>query len=116
MQGVDTSLVTLWRRMGMHVRLGLQPDDPRLLARYLVCGEALIEREGREPWPVHERMLALLVATARDALLPGSWRRACLEAARRPLAALGALAPDAPSALRLRALSRHLAQAAGLNG
>ena len=99
----------LWRRLGMQIRLGLCPDDPRLVARYLYCGEALVARYGHAPWRVHDRMLSLLLGSAYDPLLPMAWRLVCLDACCRPMSALGALVCDDAGAARLRALARRLA-------
>lgn len=99
----------LWQRLGMQLRLALYPDDPRLVAQYLSCGEALVARHGYSPWRVHDRMLSLLLTTAYDALLPIVWRLTCLDACSRPMSALGALVCDDASAARLRSLAQRLA-------
>lgn len=103
------ALFELWQRMGMQVRLALYPDDPRLVSRFLCCGEALVARHGHSPWQVHDRMLSLLLATAYDAMLPIVWRLTCLDACSRPMGALGALVCDDASAARLRVLAHRLA-------
>lgn len=97
-----------WRRLGMQVRLGLRPDDPRLITAYLRAGEQLVTR-GHAPWPIHDQALSLLLATACDALLPIAWRVSCLDTCGRPLSALGALVNDDVSARRLQVLARRLA-------
>lgn len=97
-----------WHRLGMHVRLGLRPDDPRLISAYLRAGDQLVAR-GHAPWPIHDQALCLLLATAYDALLPIAWRVSCLDSCGRPLSALGALVSDDESARRLQALARRLA-------
>ena len=99
----------LWQRLGMQVRLALYPDDPRLLAQYLSCGDALVARHGRSAWWVHDRILSLLLTTAYDAALPIVWRLSCLDACSRPMSALGALVCDDATAARLRVLARRLA-------
>jgi hypothetical protein len=98
-----------WLRLGMHVRLALQPDEPRLINAYLGAGESLVSRCGQSPWAVHDRMLSLLLTTAYDATLPIVWRLSCLDACCRPMSALGALVCDDASAARLRALAHRLA-------
>lgn len=98
-----------WQRLGMQLRLGLYPDDPRLVARYLFCGDALMSRHGYSPWWVHDRMLSLMLATAYDPLLPMVRRLTCLDACSRPMSTLGALVCDDTSAARLRALAHRLA-------
>lgn len=98
-----------WHKLGMQLRLALHPDEPRLIAAYLHAGEHLIAPHGEPPWPVHDRMLRLLLATAGDTLLPFAWRLTCLDACCRPLGALGKLVSDDASARRLRELSQRLA-------
>lgn len=100
----------LWLRLGMHVRLALCPDDPRLVAQYLSVGETLVARHGRAPWQVHDRALCLLLDTAGDGALPMIWRLVCLDACCRPMSALGALVCDDAGAARLRVLARRLAR------
>ncbi|WP_157270711.1 hypothetical protein [Azohydromonas aeria] len=105
----SAATLELWHRLGMQLRLALYADDPRLVARYLSCGEALVARHGHSPWQVHDRMLSLLLTTAYDTLLPIVWRMTCLDACSRPMSALGALVCDDASAARLRILARRLA-------
>lgn len=98
-----------WHRLALQVRLALDPEDPRLIARYLTHGQALVAEGAAAPWSVHDRMLTLLLDTANDALLPIDWRMNCLDACCRPLGALGALVCDDASAARLRVLASRLA-------
>lgn len=106
----DTTATTdSWHRVGMQVRLALDPEDPRLIARYLVHGQALVAERVAAPWSVHDRMLTLLLDTANDALLPIDWRMNCLDACNRPLGALGPLVCDDASAARWRVLASRLA-------
>lgn len=97
-----------WHRLGMRVRLGLRPDDPRLISAYLRAGEQLISK-GHAPWPIHDQALSLLLATAYDAFLPIAWRVSCLDTCGRPLSALGGLVSDDQAARRLQELARRLA-------
>ncbi|BAL94754.1 hypothetical protein [Rubrivivax gelatinosus] len=99
-----------WQRIAMHIRLGLEPDEPRLLCAYHHQGERLIAAYGRPAFATHERMLRLLLDTAEDTLLPVCWRMTCLNAASRPLARLGPLLADDEQADRLHTLSARLAQ------
>jgi len=99
-----------WQRIAMHIRLGLEPDEPRLLCAYHHQGERLVAAYRQRAWTVHERMLRLLLDTAEDALLPVCWRMTCLDAASRPLARLGPLVADDEQAERLQALSARLAR------
>lgn len=110
MTAPDTTATTdTWHRVAMQVRLALDPEDPRLIARYLVHGQALVAGRAVAAWSVHDRMLTLLLDTANDALLPIDWRMNCLDACSRPLGALGALVCDDASAARLRVLASRLA-------
>ncbi len=104
-----TTLLSHRHRLGMKLRLALCPDDPRLIAAYVHCGELLVAHHGHAPWQVHDRTLSLLLATAYDALLPIVWRITCLDACGRPLAALGALVHDNASAARAQYLAHRLA-------
>lgn len=62
-------------RLALRVRLGLFPDDPCFVSMHQMAGEVLVEQGGLEPWPVHDRLLRLLLDTARDTALPmsGAW-------------------------------------------
>lgn len=99
-----------WQRIAMHIRLGLEPDEPRLLCAYHHQGERLIAAYGLPAFGTHERMLRLLLDSAEDTLLPVCWRMTCLNAASRPLARLAPLLADDEQAQRLQALSARLAQ------
>jgi hypothetical protein len=95
------SVVDLWRRLGMQIRLGPHPDDARLLARYLSCGEALAQQHGCSARRTQECMLTLLIQTARDAVLPIGWRLTCLDACRRPMEQLADQVREPADSLRL---------------
>ncbi|MBZ8138817.1 hypothetical protein CLD22_02745 [Rubrivivax gelatinosus] len=99
-----------WQRQAMHVRLALDPDEPRLVCSYLRHGEHLAQVRPDTAWSVHERMLKLLLDTAEDALLPSTWRLTCLDATGRPLARLGMLVANDDQAARLQALTLRLAR------
>ncbi|MBK1612790.1 hypothetical protein CKO44_04815 [Rubrivivax gelatinosus] len=99
-----------WQRQAMHVRLALDPDEPRLVCSYLRHGEHLAQARPEAAWSVHEQMLKLLLDTAEDALLPSAWRLTCLDATGRPLARLGMLVDDDEQAARLQALTLRLAR------
>ncbi len=101
--------VDLWQHLGLHVRLALSPNDPRVLTAYLTQGLALIDAHGQEPWGVHERSLSLLLDTANDAFLPMVWRIACLDVCCWPLGQLRPLADSEARAARLRELAWRLA-------
>jgi hypothetical protein len=108
-EGHPHATLAHWHKLGMQVRLALQPDEPRLISLYLTAGENLIAHHGHPPWQVHDRMLSLLLLTTYDALLPIVWRMSCLDLCYRPQSALGALVCDNASAQRLRVLAHRLA-------
>lgn len=98
-----------WLRLGMHIRLALQPSEPRLLCSYVHSGEDLAETHGHDAWQVNERMLNVLLATACDTVLPIVWRLACLDTCTRPLGRLGPLVSTPHRAQRLRCLAHRVA-------
>ncbi|MDZ7855860.1 hypothetical protein [Sphaerotilus sp.] len=104
-----TATLDDWHRLGLQIRLALQPDSPGLVRTYLLHAEALIAQGLQPPWRAHERSLTLLLDTAYDALLPIVWRITCLDACCRPLGQLGPLVHDNVTATRLRTLAWRLA-------
>ena len=68
-----------WERMHVAIRCGLQPAQPALIRVYLGVGRWLAQQGQLEERSAQQRMLALLLDTARDDALPWFWRSVCLE-------------------------------------
>ncbi|MDD2990929.1 MAG: hypothetical protein PHI64_18485 [Zoogloea sp.] len=85
-----------WRRLGTRVRLGLTPDEPRLIAAYLETGRQACLADLLHPWRMSERCFETLLATAQDPQLPWHWRLHCLNHAHQPLMQLKRYADNRP--------------------
>lgn len=68
-----------WERMHVAIRCGLHPEHPALIRVYLGVGCWLVQQGLLDARVAHQRMLALLLETARDDALPWFWRSVCLE-------------------------------------
>lgn len=74
-----------WRWLGTRVRLGLTPDEPRMIAAYLETGRQACVAGLLNPWWMGEQSFKLLLAAALDPHLPWHWRMHCLNQAHQPL-------------------------------
>lgn len=91
-----------WERMHAAIRCGLYPEQPALIRVYLGLGCWLVRQGQLDAQAANQRMLNLLLGTARDEALPWFWRSVCLEHATRPLARLTTqLKRQEPAALHL---------------
>lgn len=80
-----------WRRLQMHVRCALYPDQPTRVRGY-VTAAARVARLGLVPASaVYLETLRTLLNAGQDESLPGFWRSVCLEHLRLPLARLRTL-------------------------
>ena len=80
-----------WERLHVAIRCGLFPMQPALIRVYLGVGCWLV-RQGQLNEPAaSQRMLDLLLNTARDDALPWFWRSVCLELSTLALARLTTL-------------------------
>ena len=68
-----------WERLHVAIRCGLHPAQPELVRVYLGVGRWLVQQGQQDERVTHQRMLALLLETARDDALPWFWRSVCLE-------------------------------------
>ncbi len=68
-----------WERMQVAIRCGLHPERPVLIRVYLGIGRWLAQQGLVDVRVAHQRMLALLLETARDDALPWFWRSVSLE-------------------------------------
>jgi hypothetical protein len=68
-----------WERLHVAVRCGLHPEQPALVRIYLGVGRWLVQQGLVDARVAHQRMLTLLLETARDDALPWYWRSVCLE-------------------------------------
>jgi hypothetical protein len=87
-----------WERMHVAIRCGLHPAQPALIRVYLGVGRWLAQQGQLEEPTAHERMLALLLDTARDDALPWFWRSVCLEHTPTVVARLTTLMKHHPPA------------------
>jgi hypothetical protein len=72
------SLPEYWRWLGTRVRLGLTPDEPRLITAYLETGRQACLADLLHPWQMNEQSFQTLLAAALDPHLPWHWRSHCL--------------------------------------
>jgi hypothetical protein len=82
------TLLQLWDRLGIVVRCGYHPFCACPLQRYLDIGEHLVESDILPAPRVQQRLLEVLIQTARDEALPDFWRAACVDHAAIPLGRL----------------------------
>lgn len=80
-----------WERMHVAIRCGLHPTQPALIRVYLGVGRWLVRQGQLDERVACQRMLGLLLDTARDDALPWFWRSLCLEHVPAPLARLTTL-------------------------
>lgn len=85
-----------WRWLGTRVRLGLTPDEPRLITAYLETGRQACLADLLHPWQMNEQSFQILLATALDPHLPWHWRSHCLNHSHQPLMQLGDFAERRP--------------------
>ena len=91
-------------RLGLGIRCAYHPGRPGVVRCWLALG-AKIARSGHEPeLRMQQRMLRLLLATARDEALPWFWRSVCFEYTAMPAARLRTLLAlhDPPAAAALQ--------------
>ena len=84
-----------WDRIGLGIRLAYNAEAVQTIRAYLALGQKLVRLGQTDDVPVQRRMLRLLLQTAADAALSGSWRSVCLELGARPLARPRCLRPQA---------------------
>lgn len=84
-------LLQRWRRIEMHVRCGLSPEQPGCVRIYVHAGLHIVRHGLRPALEVHQQMLLTLLRCARDESLPWFWRSVCLENVNLPLARLSSL-------------------------
>jgi len=93
-QPVADTRLRRWDRIGIGVRCAYNPNCPCVVRHYLEAGRQVIASGVRPERQVQQRMLAVLLQTARDAALPWYWRSVCLEHTTLPLARLHSLLKD----------------------
>lgn len=98
-----------WRRAGQRVRLGIDPDEPRLVERYLDLARSLAPTTALSAWECARQTTQLLLDTAADPALPMHWRQLCTDYLHRPLSELAAIASDETRQAVLRRLRWQLA-------
>lgn len=100
-----------WERMHVAIRCGLHATQPPLIRTYLGLGRWLVQRGLLDDRGANQRMLRLLLDTARDEALPWFWRSVCLEYTAMPVAQLTTLLRQQdPQALHAVAGSLRSAQ------
>jgi hypothetical protein len=80
-----------WERMHVAIRCGLHATQPVLIRVYLGIGRRLAQQGLLDDVTANQRMLCLLLDTARDNALPWFWRSVCLEHTAMPVARLTTL-------------------------
>lgn len=100
-----------WDRIAIGVRCAYNPGCPCALRHYLQAGRRVVAASARSEQQAQQRMLTVLLQTARDEALPWYWRSVCLEHTTYPLARLQSLLrqldPIALEALRCAVQSAH---------
>lgn len=91
LQAQAAALLRLWDRIGIGVRCGYNPYCACAVRHYLEAGRRVAASGARTETQVHQRMLTVLLQTARDEALPWAWRAVCLEHTTLPLARLTSL-------------------------
>jgi hypothetical protein len=115
-------LLQRWDRIGLGVRLAYHPASTQGIRAFLHAGRCLVAAGVRGELEVQVRTLGVLLDTARDPALPITWRRACVEHARLPLARLVTIGRrtgriDAAIWLgRIEAVDRQLDETAACDG
>ena len=113
-------LLECWDRIGIGIRCAYNPFCACPVHHYIQAGLRVAAAGVRSELFVHQRLLQVLLQTARDDALPGFWRSVCLEHAAMPLTRLQALLtlhdPIAVDALRsvVQAVGDELANAIGI--
>jgi hypothetical protein len=94
--------VQYWMRAGLWVRLGLEPDEPRCLMRYLNVAKSLIDDLPSDAWAIAFRSARTLLRVSEDTALPLHWRQYCLNYLHWPIQWMArcARAPEHHDALR----------------
>lgn len=95
-----------WERMHVAIRCGLHPTQPALIRVYLGVGRWLVRQGQLDERVACQRMLGLLLDTARDDELPWFWRSLCLEHTPALLARLTTLLKQREPALLRSQLDR----------
>lgn len=95
-----------WERLHVAIRCGLHPTQPALIRVYLGVGRWLVRQGQLDEREACQRMLGLLLDTARDDRLPWFWRSLCLEHTPAPLARLTTLLKQREPALLRSQLDR----------
>lgn len=115
-QAEAATLLRRWDRIGIGVRCGYNPFCACAVRYYLDAGRRVAASGVHPEAQVHQRMLTVLLQTARDEALPWAWRAVCLENTTLPLARLTSLLklhdPIACHALECAVQAAHDALAA----
>ena len=104
----DLPYLENWRGLSLRIRCALEPDEPRLIEHYLAEGRYLARFTATPPTLIAETTFRLLLATARDTVLPWHWRCLCLDQAWRPLRDVKVLAVTPARQQRWEACVREL--------
>jgi hypothetical protein len=111
LQPLAEDILRRWDRIGIGVRCAYSPGNPGVIRHYLEAGRWVHAHGLLAEVEVQQRLMAVLLQTARDAALPMYWRRVCLEYTTLPLARLRSLlkstAPLASHALECAVQAAH---------
>ncbi len=90
------------------IRHATEPDNPALIRQWLELDSCPSYFQLEDQRAHFEQQFRLLLETIADELLPGNWRRACLDQIHKPLTALAELAFCQPSVQHLNVLYDEL--------
>ncbi|MEH6580106.1 MAG: hypothetical protein V7731_23880 [Amphritea sp.] len=102
----NRALVTVALRY--KIRHATEPDNPALISQWLSLDSCPSYLRIDEQRVHYEQQFRLLLETIADELLPGTWRRACLDQIHKPLTALAEIAFCHDSIQRLNVLHNEL--------
>ena len=86
------------------IRNAIQPDNPALISQWLAIDTCPSYYHFNQQRLHYEKQFFFLLETIADELLPGSWRRACLDQIQKPLMALAEISFQPTDKARLSEL------------
>lgn len=90
------------------IRNAIQPDNPALISQWLALDSCPSYYHLHEQQKHYEQQFRFLLDTIADELLPGHWRRACLEQIHKPMKALSQITYRKPDIQHLGKLYEEL--------
>lgn len=100
-----------WERIGLGIRLACTPQQPGVMQAWISLGSRLAAQRVLDEEIMLRKTVKLLLQAAHDEALPWPWRRACVQAAPRPVARLaGLLRPHDPAQAEAMHAFLHVAR------